>query len=132
MTRAPDAIGELMTRDVVTVPPDASVRDALRAMIDRDIGSVIVVDADGRAAGVFTERDVTRHVITDAALLDEPVADLMSSPLITVAPGDQVVDVFELMNGKGIRRLPVVEDGRLVGIVTEGDLRRWVGQVARE
>jgi CBS domain-containing protein len=132
MTRAPDAIGELMTRDVVTVPPDASVRDALRAMIDRDIGSVIVVDADGRAAGVFTERDVTRHVITDAALLDEPVADLMSSPPITVAPGDQVVDVFELMNGKGIRRLPVVEDGRLVGIVTEGDLRRWVGQVARE
>jgi CBS domain-containing protein len=132
MTRAPDAIGELMTRDVVTVPPDASVRDALRAMIDRDIGSVIVVDADGRAAGIFTERDVTRHVITDAALLDEPVADLMSSPPITVAPGDQVVDVFELMNGKGIRRLPVVEDGRLVGIVTEGDLRRWVGQVARE
>ncbi len=132
MTRAPDAIGELMTRDVVTVPPDASVRDALRAMIDRDIGSVIVVDADGRAAGIFTERDVTRHVITDAAPLDEPVADLMSSPPITVAPGDQVVDVFELMNGKGIRRLPVVEDGRLVGIVTEGDLRRWVGQVARE
>ncbi len=132
MTRAPDTIGELMTRDVVTVAPDATVRDALRAMIDHDFGSVVVADAEGRALGVFTERDVTRHVLTDAALLDERVADLMSAPPITVAPHEQVVDVFELMNQKNIRRLPVVEDGRLVGIVTEGDLRRWVGQVAKE
>jgi CBS domain-containing protein len=132
MTRAPDTVGELMTKDVVTVAPDAAVRDALRAMIDHDIGSVVVVDAEGTPVGVFTERDVTRHVLTDAALLDERVGDLMSAPPITVAPGDQVVDVFEVMNGKGVRRLPVVDEGRLVGIVTEGDLRRWVGQVANE
>jgi CBS domain-containing protein len=131
MTRAVDTIGELMTRDVVTVSPDASVRDALRQMIEHDIGSVVVTE-DGRAIGVFTERDVTRHVLTDAALLDEQVRDLMSSSVISVAPADQVVDVFELMNSKGIRRLPVVEGDRLVGIVTEGDLRRWVGQVAKE
>jgi CBS domain-containing protein len=132
MARAPDAIGELMTKDVVSVRPDARVRAALQAMIDHDIGSVVVVDEDGRAVGVFTERDVTRHVLTDAALLDERVGDLMSSPPVIVAPDDQVVDVFEVMNGKGIRRLPVVDDGRLVGIVTEGDLRRWVDQVAHE
>jgi CBS domain-containing protein len=131
MTRAVDTIGELMTRDVVTVSPDASVRDALRQMIEHDIGSVVVTE-DGRAIGVFTERDVTRHVLTDAALLEERVRDLMSSSVISVAPGDQVVDVFDLMNSKGIRRLPVVDDDRLVGIVTEGDLRRWVGQVAKE
>jgi CBS domain-containing protein len=131
MTRAPDTIGELMTRRVVTVGPDDRVRDALRAMIDHDLGSVVVADG-GRAVGMFTERDVTRHVLTDAALLDERVGDLMSSPPITVQPGDQVVDVFELMNGKGIRRLPVVEGDVLVGIVTEGDLRRWVGRVAKE
>jgi CBS domain-containing protein len=132
MARAPDAIGELMTKDVVSVRPDARVRAALQAMIDHDIGSVVVVDEDGRAVGVFTERDVTRHVLTDAALLDERVGDLMSSPPVIVAPDDQVVDVFEVMNGKGIRRLPVVDEGRLVGIVTEGDLRRWVDQVAHE
>lgn len=131
MSRAPDTIGELMTKDVVTVGPDAAVRDALRAMIDHDIGSVVVVDGD-RAVGVFTERDVTRHVLTDAALLDERVGDLMSAPPITVTPNAQVVDVFEVMNSSNIRRLPVVEDGRLVGIVTERDLRRWVGQVAKE
>ncbi len=131
MTRAPDTIGELMTKDVVTVGPDDSVRQALRAMIDHDIGSVVVAQED-RVLGMFTERDVTRHVLTDAALLDERVGDLMSAPAITASPGDQVVDVFDLMNAKAIRRLPVVEDDRLVGIVTEGDLRRWVGRVAKE
>jgi CBS domain-containing protein len=131
MNRAPDTIGELMSTDVVTVGPDDLVRDALRAMIDHDFGSVVVVDG-GRAVGMFTERDVTRHVLSDAALLDERVGDLMSTPPITVQSGDQVVDVFDLMNGKGIRRLPVVDGDRLVGIVTEGDLRRWVGQVAKE
>jgi CBS domain-containing protein len=131
MTRAPDTIGELMTTDVVTIEPDRPVREALRTMIDHDFGSVVVAQ-DGRAIGMFTERDVTRHVLTDAALLDERVGDLMSAPPITVQPGDQIVDVFELMNGKGIRRLPVVDGDRLVGIVTEGDLRRWVGRVAQE
>lgn len=132
MKRAPDTIGELMTKDVVTVVPEATVRDALREMIDHDIGSVVVVDAEGGAVGVFTERDVTRRILTDAALLDQRVGDVMSSPPVTVEPSEQVVDVFELMNAKDIRRLPVVDGGRLVGIVTEGDLRRWVGQVARE
>lgn len=131
MTRAPDTIGELMTTDVVTVGPDDRVRDALQAMIDHDFGSIVVAE-EGRPVGVFTERDVTRRVLTDAGLLEHRVRDLMSAPPITVQPGDQVVDVFELMNGKGIRRLPVVEGDRLVGIVTEGDLRRWVGLVARE
>jgi CBS domain-containing protein len=131
MTRAPDTVGELMTRDVVTVRPDDRVRDALQAMIDHDLGSVVVAE-DGKPLGMFTERDVTRHVLTDASLLEERVGDLMSTPPITAQPSDQVVDVFELMNAKGIRRLPVVDADRLVGIVTEGDLRRWVGQVAME
>jgi CBS domain-containing protein len=131
MARAPDTVGVLMTTEVVTVARDATVRDALRAMIEHDIGSVVVAERDA-AVGVFTERDVTRHLLTDTAMLDEPIQQLMSTPPITVAPGDQVADAFELMNGRRIRRLPVVDGGRLVGIVTEGDLRRWVGQVAKE
>jgi CBS domain-containing protein len=131
MAREPDTVGVLMTTEVVTVARDATVRDALRAMIEHDIGSVVVAERDA-AVGVFTERDVTRHLLTDTAMLDEPIQQLMSTPPITVAPGDQVADAFELMNGRRIRRLPVVDGGRLVGIVTEGDLRRWVGQVAKE
>ncbi|MFB3738563.1 MAG: cyclic nucleotide-binding/CBS domain-containing protein [Candidatus Velamenicoccus archaeovorus] len=131
MTRAPDTIGGLMTRDVVTVTPDDRVRDALRKMIAHDIGSVVVVEGD-LAVGVFTERDVTRHVLDDVGLLDERVGDLMTSPVVSVGVDAQVVDVFDLLTQNGIRRLPVLDGGRLVGIVTEGDLRRWVGQVARE
>jgi CBS domain-containing protein len=131
MTRAPDTIGALMTTSVVTVTRDATVREALQAMIDRDIGSVVVMD-QAAAVGVFTERDVTRRILAHAGILEEHVGDLMSAPPITVTPDGQVIDAFELMNQKRIRRLPVVEGGRLVGIVTEGDLRRWVGQVARE
>src|SRR6266496_2992937 len=79
MTRAPDTMGVLMTTDVVTVAPDATVRDALRAMIEHDIGSVVVAEG-GAAIGVFTERDVTRHVLTDAAVLEERVHELSTSP----------------------------------------------------
>jgi CBS domain-containing protein len=131
MTRAPDTIGELMTTEVVTVTPETSVRDALARMIEHDIGSVVVAEGS-TALGVFTERDVTRHVLTDVGFLDEPVGAIMSTRLVTRGPDAPVVNVFDLMNELGIRRLPVVDDDRLVGIVTEGDLRRWVGQVARE
>ena len=131
MTRAPDTIAELMSTDVVTVGEDDPVREALQRMVDHDIGSVLVM-REGSPVGIFTERDVTRHLLGDVGLLEERVGDLMSSPLISARPSDEVVDTFQLMNDRGIRRLPVIEGERLVGIVTEGDLRRWVGQVARE
>jgi CBS domain-containing protein len=81
---------------------------------------------------VFTERDLSRHVLDDGGVLDRPVGEVMSGPPVTATSGDEIVFVFELMSGKGIRRLPVVDDGRLVGIVTERDLLRWVGEVAAE
>ncbi len=131
MEKAPDTVGELMTKDVVTVAPGDEVRAAVRAMIDRDVGSVVVADA-GTAVGMFTERDLTRRILDDPDLLDRSVGEVMSSPVVTAAPDEEIVFVFERMNGKGIRRLPVVDAGRLVGIVTERDLLRWVGQVASE
>ena len=131
MTRDADTVHGVMTGDVVTVAPTDPVRAAIRKMLDRDIGSVVVVE-EGAPVGIFTERDVTRRVLDDGSLLDRPVADVMSGPPITVEVGTEVVDAFELMNGRELRRLPVVADGRLVGIVTEGDLRRWVGRVAKE
>jgi CBS domain-containing protein len=81
---------------------------------------------------VFTERDLTRRILDDSGLLDRKVLEVMSSPVTTVGPDDEVVFVFRLMNEKGIRRLPVVQDHRLVGIVTERDLLRWVDAVANE
>jgi CBS domain-containing protein len=131
MVKAPDFVQQMMSSPVVHVAPDNSVADALRAMIDRDIGAVVVVE-DGRPVGVFTERDVSRRILDDPKLLDRWVGDVMSAPVVTVTPTDEVVFIFGLMTGKRIRRLPVVEGDRLVGIITERDLLRWVDAVASE
>ncbi|HEX6400148.1 MAG TPA: CBS domain-containing protein [Actinomycetota bacterium] len=129
--KAPDFVQQMMSSPVVHVAPDDRVADALRAMIDRDIGAVVVVE-DGRPVGVFTERDVSRRILDDPKLLDRWVGDVMSAPVVSVAPTDEVVFIFGLMTEKKIRRLPVVEGDRLVGIVTERDLLRWVDAVASE
>ena len=131
MAQGRDTVGAVMTRGVVTVAPGDPVEAALRAMIDRDIGSVVVCEGES-PVGVFTERDVTRRVLDDPGMLRRPIGELMSGPAVTAQADAEVVDAFELMNARGIRRLPVVEDGRLVGIVTERDLLRWVGRVAKE
>jgi CBS domain-containing protein len=130
MVKAPDFVQRMMSSPVVHVEPDDSVADALRAMIDRDIGAVVIVD-DGRPVGVFTERDVSRRILDDPQLVRR-VGDVMSAPIVSVAPTDEVVFIFGVMTGKRIRRLPVVEGDRLVGIITERDLLRWVDAVASE
>jgi CBS domain-containing protein len=131
MTRAPDIIGEIMTREVVTVSARDTVERALQVMVEHDIGSVVVSD-DGRADGIFTERDVTRRIVDDAGLLKRSVGDVMTTPVIATTSGSQMIAAFETMNARGIRRLPVLEGDRLVGIVTERDLMKWVGAVAAE
>lgn len=131
MTKAPDIVGEIMTGEVVTASPDDSVERAVRAMVDHDIGSVVVVEG-GRAVGVFTERDLTRRILDEPGLLGSRVGDVMTSPVITTGPNVEVETAFDLMNSKNVRRLAVVEGDRLVGIVTERDLLKWVSAVAAE
>lgn len=131
MTRAPDTVGEIMTREVVTVSPEDIVEHAVRAMVEHDIGSVVVADGD-LALGLFTERDLTRRILDQPDLLKRPVKDVMSSPVVATKPDAQMVEAFDLMNAENVRRLAVVESDRLVGIVTERDLMKWVGAVAAE
>lgn len=129
MSLEEDHVKGIMSSPVVHVAPHATVAQALRAMIDRNIGAVVVVDG-ASAVGVFTERDLTKGLLDDKDLLDREVGEVMSTPVTTVHPTDEVVFIFHLMTEKGIRRLPVVDDGLLVGIVTERDLLRWVDAVA--
>jgi CBS domain-containing protein len=131
MARPGDYVKGVMNAPVVHVAPHATVAQALRAMIDHDIGAVVVSENEA-PVGVFTERDLTRRVLDDPELLGREVREVMSSPVTTVTLEDEVVFIFRLMTEHRIRRLPVVEDGRLVGIVTERDLLRWVDAVATE
>lgn len=129
MSLEEDHVKGIMSSPVVHVTPHSTVAQALRAMIDRNIGAVVVVDG-ASAVGVFTERDLTKGLLDDKDLLDHEVGEVMSTPVTTVSPDDEVVFIFHLMTEKGIRRLPVIDDGQLVGIVTERDLLRWVDAVA--
>jgi CBS domain-containing protein len=129
MPGADDYVRGLMSAPVVHVAPHATVAQALRTMVDHDIGAVVVSEGES-PVGVFTERDVSRRILDDPDLLGREVAEVMSHPVTTVAPDDEVVFVFRLMVERKIRRLPVVQEGRLVGILTERDLLRWVEAVA--
>jgi len=125
---AEDTVGAIMTREPVTIKSDAPVRKALQTMIKHDIGSLIVVK-NGQAVGMVTERDVTRRSLRPAktkGVYDRPVTRFMTRPVITLSPSAPVWEAFETMVTKKIRRLPIVEQGRLVGIVTERDLFKWV------
>ena len=131
MGEGPDTVGEIMTTDVVAVGPGDTVERAIRRMVDHDIGAVVVVD-DGRPAGVFTERDLAKRILDDPGLLGRPVSEVMSAPIVSTEPDVEMIEAFDLMNARSVRRLPVVDGDRLVGIVTERDLLRWVGDVAAE
>jgi CBS domain-containing protein len=115
-------VGELMTRDPVMVEPNATVRDAARMMRDRDIGSVLVAEK-GRLVGLLTDRDIVVRALADRPdAADATVMEILSKELETVAPNDPADKAVKLMRSKALRRLPVVEGGKPVGVVSIGDL----------
>ena len=120
-----------MTADVEATKAEEPLENALKRMVVRNVGSIVVVD-DNAPVGIVTERDVSRCVARGTDVLKGQVKTMMSSPLITVAPTDSVQDAMTLMLKHGVRRLPVVTDARLVGIVSERDLLRWVLRVSYE
>jgi CBS domain-containing protein len=115
-------VREVMTDRVVTVPSTASLMDASRAMADHDIGDVIVVD-DGNVSGIVTDRDIVVRAIAKGS---EPkttrVSDVLSGQVQTLGPDASIGDAVRLMTEGAIRRIPVVEGGRPIGIVSIGDL----------
>jgi CBS domain-containing protein len=115
-------VREIMTGSVVTLPKDASLVEAARLMRDHGIGDVIVTDG-GRAEGIVTDRDIVVRGVADGA---DPGAvalgSVLSGDLMAVAPDDPVERAVQVMRDRAVRRVPVVEDGKPVGIVSIGDL----------
>jgi len=131
MIKQTTTLSEIMTTKVITVDISERVEEALRLMIKFDVGSVIVTDKQ-RPVGIITERDITRVSLRGDSLLRIPVRGLMSKPVQSVAPDTEVWKAFEIMLKLGVRRLPVVDDEKLVGMVTEKDLTRWVLRIFYE
>jgi CBS domain-containing protein len=111
---------------VYSVGPQQPVLDALRQMAERHIGALLVTRGD-ELVGVVSERDYARKVILlGRSSADTPVAQIMSTPVITVHPDDTVHDCMSLMTEKRVRHLAVVVDGRVIGVVSIGDLVKAV------
>lgn len=113
-------ITEIMTKAAVTDRPDDSLEAAARKMWEQQTGSLLVTDGED-LVGIVTERDILRAVAT-ATPLDTPLSAVMTKDLITVDPGTSLRDAARIMTEKWIRHLPVLEGGKLVGIVSQRDL----------
>ncbi|UWQ55476.1 CBS domain-containing protein [Leisingera caerulea] len=119
---------------VVTVKPDASVAEAAKVMSDNRFGTV-VVSADGETPeGILSERDIVRELSKEGAgCLDQPVSGYMTRELVTCTTQSNVGELLQQMTEGRFRHMPVVEDGKLVGIVTLGDaVKAQLAQVAME
>jgi len=122
--RARVPVMEVMSRSPVTATPDDTVDRVAGVMRTRDIGSLIVVE-DGVPAGIVTERDIVTKVAA-ANLVPQTVKvrDIMTAPVVAIHPHEEVAEAARVMSDRKIRRLAVVEGGKLVGVITENDIIR--------
>ena len=113
---------EAKGRQVYSVSPDTIIYDALKLMAENRIGALLVLEGQ-HLAGVFSERDYAREVVLKGKTSrTTPVKDVMSTTVITVTPDHTVEDCMNLMSGKRIRHLPVMEDNLVIGVLSIGDL----------
>jgi CBS domain-containing protein len=116
------AVRDVMTRTVVTAPPDMSAAEAGKKMVENRVGNIIIVK-DGRPVGIVTESDMVAKVISKNVKPGSiKLEQLMSKPLITTKSSDDIHDAVLMMAQKKIRRLPVIDGGALVGIITDADV----------
>ena len=108
--------------DVWHIAPDACVYDALRLMADKGVGALVVLEGE-ELVGIISERDYARKVILkDKSSMDTPVSEIMTEEVISVDPEQSIQECMSLITDKRVRHLPVLEDDRLVGIVSIGDV----------
>ncbi len=118
------SIKEVMTRDVRACEPNATVADAAKVMAQEDVGPVPIVE-DGRLVGIVTDRDIVVRVVAEGRDPNATtVREIASTELVTVSPDDDLDEALNLLAQRQVRRLPVVEGDRLVGIVAQADVAR--------
>ena len=111
---------------IFSVEPQVPVLEAIRAMAEHHVGALLVMSAD-KLSGIISERDYARKVILlGRSSADTPVRDIMTAPVITVQPETTVQTCMQIMTDRHVRHLPVIEGGRVVGMVSIGDLVKAV------
>jgi len=110
-----------MQRKVVTISSDSSIKEAAKIMYEKNIGSLIIED-DGELRGIITERDISRSLFVYDNPSDSKVKDIRTTPLVSVDPDSSILDVADMISKTQILRIPVIKDGKLLGIVSSSDL----------
>jgi CBS domain-containing protein len=115
-------VNEVMSRSPKTIWPDMTAQEAGRLMKQEDVGSLVVIE-DGTAVGILTEKDLVQKVVAEGKPPAKvKVVNIMSSPLVTIEPEMSVADAAKKMSDMKLHRLPVVKQGKLIGILTENDV----------
>jgi CBS domain-containing protein len=126
MKNAADILREKQTVEVYSVSPDATVYEALKIMADKDIGALLVLE-NGKLAGMFSERDYARKVILRGRhSQDTLVREIMITDVVTVNPSQNLKECLELITYHRVRHLPVMEDDRVAGIISIGDIVKGI------
>ena len=120
--RIGDVLGAKPSQAVVTIPPEAGVRDLVAALAEHNVGALIVSSDGSTVEGIVSERDVVRHLHHAGTVVNNTVGDIMTTDVETCEPDVLLDDLMKIMTDKRIRHVPVVEDGALVGIVSIGDV----------
>jgi CBS domain-containing protein len=127
-----DPVSVLQPRKAVTLPPDATVDEAIRVMLTSDIGALLIVAADGKLVGIFSERDLLTKVAGQAAdYAGRKVSEFMTPDPETVRPTDTLAFALHKMDGGGYRHLPVLKDGQPLGMVSVRDMLRHITRMCK-
>ena len=120
-------------QEVVSLGPDSTVADVVALLVQRRIGALLVIE-QSQPVGIVSERDIVRCLCAHgASALQLRVREVMTAPLITISPDDSIPSAMELMTDRRIRHLPVLDSGRLVGLVSIGDLvKRRIEEAEQE
>jgi CBS domain-containing protein len=109
--------------DVATIEPNAPLAAAMKILAERRIGALVITGADQRIVGILSERDIVRTLAERGPVaLDKPLADVMTRKVVTCSQSETVCEIMERMSSGKFRHVPVVEQGRLIGIVSIGDI----------
>ena len=117
-------VKEIMSNSVISVDSSVTATDAAKMMEDSGVGSIAVLE-NGSPVGIVTDRDFAIKITAHSYPLDTPIRRMMSSPLISIDPNSDLWTASDLMSSRNVRKLPVIDDDRIVGIITSSDLVKY-------
>lgn len=125
------SVKEIMNPNVVSLGSDATVKEASELMAAQKIGSIVILDKN-EPVGIITERDFATKIMLKPYSADTKVSEVMSSPVVHISSNQSVADVIDIMANKEIRKVPVIDEGKVIGIVTGTEFLRLFAQATDE